>query len=147
MSDQTVDPLALSAAAEQTVDLLRQLRDSDVRCPVGTLTGDSGVYCGIEEGVVDARTSPSSLMAYCCGEPLECPTWRKAKEADWGQRPSLADERADAATARATQVARNAAKADRLARAAELLVSPTKEGDAFRERLFKIIREAEARTQ
>jgi hypothetical protein len=144
MSD-TIDPLALSAAAEQTVDLLRLLRPSDVRCPAGQLVGDAGVHCRIEEGVIEARTSPSSLMAYCCGEPLECPTWRKAREADWGMRPSLGELRDEAAERRHEQAKRKDARQERLARSAELIKSATPEGKAFRERLFRMIREAEAR--
>lgn len=144
MSDP-VDPLALSAAAEQTVEVLRQLTPADVRCDAGTLTGDTGVFCGIERDVIDARTSPSSLMAYCCGEPTECPTWRKTKEADWGQRQHLDELRDEATAARADNARRQDIRRERLKRAAALIRSPTPEGDAFRARLFKIIREAGAR--
>jgi hypothetical protein len=143
----TIDPLALSAAAEQTADLLRQLRPDDVRCDAGTLTGDSGVFCSIEQDVVEARTSPSSVMAYCCGEPTECPTWRKTRDAEWGHGQSLDDLRDEATASRDAKRRRGDAKRERVERAAELIRSPTKEGEAFRARLFKIIREAEARTK
>lgn len=146
MSDP-FDPLALSAAAEQTADLLRQLRPDDVRCDAGTLTGDSGVFCSIEQGVVEARTSPSSVMAYCCGEPTECPTWRKTKDAEWGHGQTLDELRGEAGVSRAAKRQRSDAKRERVERAAELIRSPSKEGAAFRARLFKIIREAEARTR
>jgi hypothetical protein len=144
--DDTLDPLALSAAAEQTIEVLRLLRPDDVRCEAGELTGDTGVHCRIEDSLVDARTSPSSLAAYCCGEPTACPTWRKAREADWGERAPLGDQIAEAAVARRAQAKRNAARQDRMALSAEMLKSPTKEGDAFRERVFRVIREAGRRT-
>lgn len=147
MDDDTIDPLALSRAAEQTTELLRQLRPDDVKCVAGELVGESGVLCKIEQGVIDARTSPSSLMAYCCSDYLSCPTWVKSKVAEWGIGVALADLRADAAAKRKMDMKRKAAKRERMERSAELLRSPSKEGEAFRERLFRIIREAEARTK
>jgi hypothetical protein len=146
MDDDTIDPLALSRAAEQTTELLRQLRPEDVTCEAGELTGESGVLCKIEEGVIEARTSPSSLMAYCCSDYLACPTWKKSKEAEWGIGVALVDLRADAAEKRKMDARRKDAKRERMERSAELLRSPSKEGAEFRERLFRIIREAEART-
>ena len=145
MPDDTLDPLAMSAAAERTVEVLRQLRPDDVRCEAGELTGDTGVHCRIEDSLVDARTSPSSLMAYCCGEPLECPSWRKSREADWGLRAPLGDDVAAAAATRRAQAQRTEARQERLARSAELIKSDTREGQAFRDRLFRLIREADAR--
>lgn len=147
MDDDTIDPLALSRAALQTTELLRHLRPDDVRCEAGELVGDSGVLCKIEEGVIEGRTSPSSLMAYCCSDYQACPTWKKSKEAEWGIGVALVDLRADAASKRKMDMQRKDAKRERMERSAELLRSPSKEGEAFRERLFRIIREAEARTK
>lgn len=52
----------------------------EVRCPAGRML-DSGTEgpacrCGVEESLVTAARDPSSLVGYCCGEYVQCPTWR-----------------------------------------------------------------------
>lgn len=57
--------------------------DAPVKCPGGEAIGEtmkgSGVHCRIEDSEVLADENPSSLVAFCCGNYRNCPTWQAEK--------------------------------------------------------------------
>lgn len=60
-----------------------------VACPAGApLAGCTACHCRVEDSVIDAKRSPSSLLAYCFNESgyQLCPSWRRDKEHGWEQR-------------------------------------------------------------
>lgn len=59
-----------------------------VACPAGApLAGCTACHCRVEDSVIDAKLSPTSLLAYCFNDPgyQTCPSWRRDKEHAWEQ--------------------------------------------------------------
>lgn len=119
--------------------LLRTLQESDITCPAGHVSGDAGCYCGIERDVIDGRTSPDSVAAYCLGIYVECPTWKKQRDAEFKGEPGLVELMDDAETRRRGQRAANQAKTDRRLRAEALMRSNTVEGRKYRAKIAAIV--------
>lgn len=75
----------MGRVAEQ-VQFKRQVQQTDMRCPVAELVGETCVWCPIEESVLDIRLNPTATSAYCMGDYTACPTWRAEKERVWERR-------------------------------------------------------------
>jgi hypothetical protein len=113
--------------------LKRQLRSDDIKCPAGSVIGDAGCWCALEQGVIDGRTQTTSIGAYCMSVEghKECPTWQAEK-----------DRIADSKDLRKSLLERPkvkrtpyALRQQRLREAQERLVADTPEGRRFRRRL------------
>lgn len=118
------------------VDVRRAVEHADVPCPAGQPSGDAGVYCAVEQGRIDARSSPDSVAGFCCSEQgyMECPSWRAQRDHEHAVRrhdKNVLDAR------RLERPERTPAqlRAERLERANALLFADTKEGARFRHRL------------
>jgi hypothetical protein len=57
--------------------------DPPVVCPAGTPVYEtargSGCRCAIEQNTLTAHDDPSSLLNFCFGAYIFCPTWREEK--------------------------------------------------------------------
>lgn len=70
----------------------RRIEDADVVCEAGRCAQvGEAVLCKITETLVSARKDPRSLMAFCLGDPTQCPVWRAEKDAIAARRRGALD--------------------------------------------------------
>lgn len=112
--------------------LLRQLRDSEVRCPAGDLRGDCGVLCAIEAHVIDGHADPITVGVFCTGAYTACTTWQAEKTRLEQGRPSFTEL---AAQVRRMAFEQRQVKEQRFAAARERIFSNTPEGRRLRRML------------
>lgn len=66
-------------------ELKEELRDLIVTCPAGRQLGETiqgpACRCAITRETLTAQENPTSLFAFCGGKYIECPAWRREKEA------------------------------------------------------------------
>lgn len=116
--------------APQAASLLRQLRPDDVKCPAGSVVGDSCIRCKIEDGIIDGRTSTASVENFCMSNYPLCPSWQAEHERIAEGRKTLFDERD-----REALRARREGRRERIERIKELLASNSPAGRKFRRAL------------
>jgi hypothetical protein len=47
--------------------------------------------CRVELSLINARSSPNTIVNFCCGDYTQCPTWRLEKERQWANREALVE--------------------------------------------------------
>jgi hypothetical protein len=84
---------ASAEAARRGLDEARaRLRERrpESRCPAASLTPAIGggfvVLCGVEDSLLSSTADPQSILTFCCGDHLACPSWQASKEAEWASR-------------------------------------------------------------
>lgn len=62
-----------------------EFKDACSRCPAAAVTqrvdGEVSVVCGVEGTVLSSATDPQSVLTFCMGDHLGCPSWQAEKEA------------------------------------------------------------------
>lgn len=85
-------PAAAVAARRGLAEARSRLRlnGSESRCPAATVTPAIAdgfvVACGVEGSRLSSVSDPQSILTFCCGDHLACPSWQASKEAEWAGR-------------------------------------------------------------
>lgn len=76
--------------ARTRLERKREFREACSECPAATVfrqVGDAvSVLCNVEGSLLSSRTDPQSVLTFCMGDYLSCPTWIAGKEAEWAGR-------------------------------------------------------------